>query len=256
MPVSDYGLLLCNQLVRMESDNPLTDQSPHIRIFILDGVSNREWQCTVNIKSAEKTETDRRVLASHNDNWNNDFIQTLESMCQNRTIVPGWNDHKNLPSDLKLDYLRQNVINWSDMKPEDAGPSGSGQKNDLIDYFQNIYDKSKGEPNLLIFAFGSKFDNGSHSVRGIHEIHMNQGNDPHYAKSDAVGQDGALFIRYEDEGQTRWFAYFCAFQVQYAPTDDQTGHRLPGSQSIIHLTNQTHSNQKQSTYTFSQCILL
>jgi len=231
MPVTDYGLLVADQLVKIEADDPSKDNSPHIKLFLKDssGWDDREWQCTINIKSAEShiSEEKRRVIVYHNDQWQNDFIKKLEQAYKNGDLEQGWNAPT---SEFCIDYLRQNVIDWGDMKIDEEI-----QPNNLIDYFNNLFDETHGDRNLLIFAFGSQFDDGSYGNRGVHEIHMNQGNDNQYSNSDGVNQDGALIMRYDNNGQTYWFAYFCAFQTQYYPTDNQTGHRMPDSQSVVNL---------------------
>lgn len=55
---------------------------------------------------------------------------------------------------------------------------------------------------------------------GIHNVHMNQGNIPHFVKDDGVFQDGGLLIEYDDH----WTGVFLAFASQAAHTDDHNGH--------------------------------
>jgi Uncharacterized conserved protein (DUF2278) len=59
---------------------------------------------------------------------------------------------------------------------------------------------------------------------GVHDIHMNQGNDPQFAHDDGVWQDGALVFRFPSTDQ--WVAVFLAFQSQAWHTDDVTGHAI------------------------------
>ncbi len=56
--------------------------------------------------------------------------------------------------------------------------------------------------------------------RGVHDIHMMQGNRGSFADDNRVNGDGALFIRYTG-GET--VALFSRFSVQDIPTDDATG---------------------------------
>ena len=61
--------------------------------------------------------------------------------------------------------------------------------------------------------------------RGVHDIHMNQGNSPRFSKDDGVWQDGGLMFWFPKQGE--WVAVFLKFQSQAIHTDDTTGHTLP-----------------------------
>jgi uncharacterized protein YukJ len=56
--------------------------------------------------------------------------------------------------------------------------------------------------------------------RGVHDVHMNQGNARHdyHARDNGIWQDGALFLHLKRE--PRWVAVFLAFQSQQWQTDD------------------------------------
>ena len=56
--------------------------------------------------------------------------------------------------------------------------------------------------------------------RGVHDIHMMQGNPGRYESENRVNGDGALFIRY-GTGQT--FAFFSRFSTEALTTDPRTG---------------------------------
>jgi uncharacterized protein YukJ len=73
-------------------------------------------------------------------------------------------------------------------------------------------------------------DHEFHTVQGIHDIHMNQGN-PNpgpFASDNGVFQDGGLIIAFP----SRLVGLFLRFQTQWLPTDNTTGHRLPNAQAI------------------------
>src|ERR687898_3677804 len=89
------------------------------------------------------------------------------------------------------------------------------------------------EPGSEVYAFGEPWGPeedqrdrffGFVPGNGIHDIHMNQGNDPQFARDDGVWQDGALVFRFPQAGQ--WVAVFLAFQSQAWHTDDVTGHAI------------------------------
>lgn len=68
-----------------------------------------------------------------------------------------------------------------------------------------------------VYLFGEPFTTG----RGIHNVHLNQGDPPgpHQAEN-AIWQDGAVLVRYADDGVVVWQV---RFNTQSLQTDDQ-GH--------------------------------
>ena len=90
-----------------------------------------------------------------------------------------------------------------------------------------------GDENAVLYAFGERWGPekstkdkifGFLPGNGVHDIHMNQGNDDRYKKDDGVWQDGAVLIHYPTMNQ--WVGIFLRFQSQAWHTDDTTGHRL------------------------------
>lgn len=91
-----------------------------------------------------------------------------------------------------------------------------------------------------MFAFGQRWGPENHEPdkvfgfrpgNGVHDVHMNQGNDPDHTRDDGVWQDGALLLRFSSqeaspEHAEQWVAIFLAFQSQAWHTDDLTGHAL------------------------------
>ena len=61
---------------------------------------------------------------------------------------------------------------------------------------------------------------------GVHDIHMNQGNDASFVRDDGVWQDGGLLVHFP--AVSRWVGIFLAFQSQAWHTDDATGHAIEG----------------------------
>lgn len=78
----------------------------------------------------------------------------------------------------------------------------------------NIEYKYKQSP-MLLYYIGENY--------GVHDIHMNQGNEVQYESEDGVYQDGAFFIHYP--AQNKWIAMFFEFQSQSFNTDED-GHRM------------------------------
>ncbi len=110
-----------------------------------------------------------------------------------------------------------------------------GPDNDLSDRLAHYIERAKAETDAVIHAFGERWgpEQGKPDQvfrfqpgNGVHDIHMNQGNDAGHRGEDGVWQDGGLILRFPSTDQ--WVAIFLAFQSQAWHTDDVTGHTLPG----------------------------
>ncbi|GKZ55643.1 hypothetical protein AnigIFM63309_000380 [Aspergillus niger] len=112
-----------------------------------------------------------------------------------------------------LDYIRGNLFTTKSGRvlPHDI----PGTNNDIIDVLEPEVKKAIHH-KATIYLFGSMFN----TRNGIHNVHMNQGNIPHFVKDDGVFQDGGLLIEYDDH----WTGVFLAFASQAAHTDDHNGH--------------------------------
>ena len=97
-----------------------------------------------------------------------------------------------------------------------------------------LIERAKADAEAVVIAFGESFvDNGGDhtfgfsSERGVHDIHMMQGNSGSFAGDNRVNGDGALFIRFRG-GETA--ALFIRFSVQSTDTDNRTGAPSGGSE--------------------------
>jgi hypothetical protein len=115
--------------------------------------------------------------------------------------------------------------------PADA----AGPDNDLPDLLDAHVTRATGDPSADLYAFGQRWgpeDGNPDKVfgfepgDGVHDIHMNQGNDPTFVRDDGVWQDGGLLLHFP--AASRWVAIFLAFQSQAWHTDDATGHAIEG----------------------------
>jgi uncharacterized protein YukJ len=134
------------------------------------------------------------------------------------------------PGGLAQDFVRSGLIHTDGFKivPGDR----PGADNDLKDSMEDAVVAAIDQAGSLVYAFGAswgpekkkdqyfKFLPGN----GIHNIHMNQGNDRTHAGEDGVYRDGCLFFQYPN-GKS--LAFFMAFQSQTFHTDDKTGHAIP-----------------------------
>lgn len=129
---------------------------------------------------------------------------------------------------LALDYIRGNYFDRNLMKPVPFNLPGPN--NDLNEYLDGAINQALAERNSFIYAFGSHWGPekwrdkifGFRPGNGLHNIHMNQGNEPgRFAGDNGVWQDGGLFLYLA--AKKRWLAVFLKFQQQSWDTLDVSG---------------------------------
>jgi uncharacterized protein YukJ len=143
--------------------------------------------------------------------------------------------YKKVPSKaggLAQDYVRGGIAKPSRMQP--VPPDAPGVDNDLKDKLEDAVVKAIGAQGSVVYAFGEKWGPETNKKdqyfqfkpgNGIHDIHMNQGNDGSWKRDNGVFQDGAIYIEYPND---QWKAFFFAFQSQTFDTDDD-GNRSAAS---------------------------
>jgi len=154
-------------------------------------------------------------------------------------IPPGFKALPSKPGGMAQDYVRGGLVKVAKFKiaPGDT----PGADNDLKDTMESAAVAAVEQPGALVYAFGARWGPEKTTKdeyfqflpgNGIHNIHMNQGNDKKHVGDDGVYHDGSLIFEYPN-GKYR--AFFLAFQSQTFNTDDKTGHaiaagRPPGKQ--------------------------
>jgi uncharacterized protein YukJ len=168
------------------------------------------------------------------------LFQSLTSLpaalTQELTALPtGFKKLVSKPGGLAQDFVRGGIVKIDKFKvvPGDV----PGVDNDLKDTMEAAVVAAVGQRGSFLYAFGArwgpepkrdkyfKFTPGN----GIHDIHMNQGNDKSHAGDDGIYHDGCLIFQYPN-GKYR--AFFMAFQSQSFKTDDKTGHALPSRTTL------------------------
>jgi uncharacterized protein YukJ len=100
----------------------------------------------------------------------------------------------------------------------------------IADRFTRVMTEAMADPAARIYAFGQfwgpenfrdKFF-GFLPGRGVHDLHLNQGNAARFVEDNGVYQDGGLLV--EIPSLRKWWAIFAMFQNQSLTTNDQTGH--------------------------------
>lgn len=217
MPLHPYGVLTGRPIQRILG----TASSPHYQIRVVDDTT--DYRVAINVRSQDRRTPD---LLFHIDT---DFQHPITSGLTKET---GFRELSNTPDGGGLDFIRGNLMARDAM-------SLLGE-DDLNDAFERIIQPAMSDENNLIYAFGDRWgpeDNkkdqyfGFLPGNGVHDIHMNQGNEPAHRRDDGVWQDGGLIVHFPAE--ERWTAVFLGFQSQSWHTDDETGHAIEGESAAV-----------------------
>ena len=217
MSIEKYGVLKGKVIGAKREENLST---PHYQIHIAAGSS--QYRIAVNVMSQLKPS---ELLFLVNDDFSHPITSILTELPAEFTKL------QSKPGGEALDYIRSNLFNPAEMRilPHNL----PGPENDLSDYVEHYVNRAMQEEDAIIYAFGERWGPetnvpdkifGFKPGNGIHDIHMNQGNDPSHRNEDGVWQDGALMFHFPSSQQ--WVAVFLAFQSQAWHTDDKTGHAI------------------------------
>jgi uncharacterized protein YukJ len=220
MPVPHYGVLRARPVDRRLG----AGQNPHYQIRVVAG--NESFRIAVNVKSRQRPSELLYIVIDHFEHPIADFLADLEE---------GFQELQRVPTAGGLDFIRGNLFDPFRMIP--LPHDVPGPDNDLNEKFDAIVQRALADETAILFVYGAPFGPepqadryfGFTPGRGMHEVHMNQGNSANFRDSDGVWQDGGLIFRFPEQNQ--WIAVFTAFQSQAWHTDDRTGHALPGAPS-------------------------
>lgn len=217
MTLPNYGVLKARPVDRRLG----TGSNPHYQILAVD--DQERWRIAVNVKSQLAPSELQYLIVPQFRHAITDLLEPLE---------PGWHRLPSVPAGMALDYIRGNLLDFADMTPLPFNIPGPD--NDLNERIDQYLQRAMADEQAWVYAFGEPW--GPESVRdkifgfspgrGVHDIHMNQGNSGSFVKDDGVWQDGGLLLRFP--AQDQWVAIFLKFQSQAIHTDDVTGHRLSG----------------------------
>ncbi len=211
--LNDYGVLRGHPTAaRVET----VDDNPHYQIRLV--ASGIQYRVAVNVQSTDHSS----LLYVANEAFEHPMLARLGQ------LAPGFTPIPRMSGGLALDYVRTRAVDRRAMRPVPA--KVAGPDNDLNEYLGKYVGRAIAEPSAELFALGAPWGPEPRKPdkvfrfrpgRGIHNIHMNQGNDPGHRFEDGVWQDGALFVHFPTP--PRWVAIFLAFQSQSWRTDDH-GH--------------------------------
>ena len=216
MPIDNYGVLKGKAFSRLRA----TEQSEHFQILI--NHNNNPHRIAINTKSSDAPS---EVLYYAD----NDFHHEITDALLQSGIGDGFTLLNSTPGGLALDFIRRNLFDRTRMVPLPSRASGDNDDlNDRLDFFvqQAIQDNT-----AIVYAFGQHWQDSSgadkyfseiNPSRGVHDIHMNQGNPQgKYFGDNGIYQDGGLIFYFAS--RNRWAAVFTAFQSQSFYTDNVTG---------------------------------
>src|SRR5262245_57268542 len=222
-----YGVLRGRVVASAEERN--NHASPHYQILVM--AEGEPWRIAVNVKSTDKggPGADRSILLYRIvDDFQHPILQIVEKFKEGFSPVAAGLKNGG------LDYVRGRLFDPKDMRL--LPPDVPGDGNDLNDLIDAQAGRAKDDRSAEIFAFGQSWgpENKPDETfkfkpnRGIHDIHMNQGNPRSggHAGDNGVWHDGGLLFRFP--GADRWVAVFLAFQSQSWHTDDRTGNTIEG----------------------------
>ena len=218
MPLARYGVLKARPVDRrLGTDN----RSPHYQIRTVAG--ELDHRIAVNVKSQLAPSEVLYLIDEHFEHPLTDFLADL---------ADGFHELQRSPTSGGLDYIRGNLFDPMSMVP--LPHNVPGPDNDLNEKLDAVTQRSLADEAAVIFAFGQEWGPeaapdryfGFRPNRGVHDIHMNQGNSGQFARDNGVWQDGGLIFHFPNQSQ--WIAVFLAFQSQVWHTNDATGDPLSG----------------------------
>jgi uncharacterized protein YukJ len=216
MPIPHYGVLKARPIDRRLG----AGQRPHYQIHAVAGTE--DYRIAINVMSRQSPS---ELLYIIDDRFEHPIIDLLDKLDE------GFHELEHTPTSGALDFIRGNLFDPLDMMP--LPHDVPGPDNDLNERFDRLVQRALADETAIIFAYGGPWGPerqadryfGFRPGRGVHEVHMNQGNSQQFRNSDGVWNDGGLIFHFPEQQQ--WVAVFTAFQSQSWHTDDVTGHALP-----------------------------
>jgi uncharacterized protein YukJ len=205
-----YGLLVGT--IKDGQMDP-SGRSPHYEIWVS---ADQDYRIAVNVQSVDGSD----VLAFFDAGFSN---PTKLNLPERAAGSAGFTPLPTGSGGQGLDYLRDNLFPLDKM----ADIPGEGSGVTLANLLDAQIERAKADTQSVILVCGEFFqDPGSDQTfgfspeKGVHDIHMMQGNSGSFASDNRVNGDGALFIRFAG-GET--VALFVRFTTESINTDDTTG---------------------------------
>jgi uncharacterized protein YukJ len=204
MVVRSYGVWRAKPVRYTYEDRHQDSVSPHLSLFFTDDEAG-EGRAAINIKSGNRQES--RLAYWTLPQFAHPITEKLAALDNGFQLLAGTSEQRR--GGLALDFIRGNLFRRSDGRilPHDV----EGPDNDILDQLKPILDRAI-MADATVYIYGSQFSDG----KGVHNVHMNQGNSQRFAGDNGVFQDGALILNFEDH----WEAVFIGFASQAIHTED------------------------------------
>ena len=202
-----YGVLVGRITDGQESP---PGKSPHYELLV--DAAGTPYRVAVNIQSVQGSE----VVAYFDRNYAKETKLGLTALAGG---AQGFSALTKGDGGQGLDYVRDALFPLEQMKPIPADGNGIT----LASLLDAQIERAKQDSLAVVIAVGDGFDDdqtteqvGFALGRGVHDIHMMQGNIGEFERDNRVNGDGALFIRFSG-GET--VAFFARFDTQSTNTD-------------------------------------
>jgi len=193
--------------------------SNHLHLLVEAG--GEQWRCPINVRSADGSEVWFKIRDAFTDH---PILDVLPGLSEGLTELPERRAGKT------LDFVREPPFDRSTMRR--LPKSSPGASDDVQDILQVYANRATSDAGALVYVFGSFWRNQQFppdevlgTDQGVHDIHMNQGNDSGHKNDDGQWQDGAVVFFFPDTN--RYVGAFLCFKSQVWATDAH-GHRIPG----------------------------
>ncbi len=180
-----------------------------------DGSGSVIWEVPLDVRSTEGSLVmflaDANVTAQAPDRAEvaRRWVEKLEALGE---LASGWTPLGDGAPGAALDYVRERYVDAAEMTR--LGADGTSDADDVNDEV-HLWVKRAIDQRAEVFVFGSRFDASKH--HGVHDVHMNQGNDGAWKRDNGAHRDGGLVLRFSS-GKTA--ALFFAFASQTRDVDD------------------------------------
>ncbi|WP_424526525.1 DUF2278 family protein [Spiroplasma endosymbiont of Glossina fuscipes fuscipes] len=186
--------------------HPTIRGNPHFNLEITDK-NDQSYTVNINVRSRIKPHD---VLYFIKQNYQNDIVDRCFAL--DDTV------HSNLTTGKDgycLDYLKGNLFDYRYITI--LPYIGDEETSELETLFKQIVSPALNNSKYRIGIWGMGYGN---PIDGVHDIHMNQGNNGTFKKENGPWQDGAFAI-YNVETKTVENIIFIMFQSQCTTTDDE-----------------------------------
>lgn len=216
MPLNHYGVLKGRPIARRLA----IPASNHFHIHVID--RETDYRVALNVRSGLPPADLEYCL---DPNFEHPITERLPQ------LPLGFKPLEPRPQSLAIDIIRGNFLDQAQLTP--IPYSLPGADNDLNEKIDSYMQAAMSDETAMLYAFGERWGPesalrdpifGFEPRNGMHNVHMNQGNDRSHQSDDGIWQDGALLLHFPK--LERWVAMFFKFQAQCHHTSDRTGHCL------------------------------